>query len=91
MALATLKELGLPHGYRSKSWDEFAGPQAPEMDQIVIGRVRGEVCPVWPGHPAVNIGRFPIRPNIRAARRCGRISAVCDDQKTSRRISATRK
>ena len=26
MALATLKELGLPHtGYRSKSWDEFAG------------------------------------------------------------------
>ena len=36
MALATLKELGLPDaGYRSKSWDEFAGPEAPEIHQIV--------------------------------------------------------
>ncbi|MEC8176317.1 MAG: arsenate reductase ArsC, partial [Pseudomonadota bacterium] len=36
MALATLKELGLINTvYRSKSWEEFATPQAPEMDQIV--------------------------------------------------------
>jgi protein-tyrosine-phosphatase len=54
LALELLEKNHFPlTGLRSKPWEEFAQPDAPQLDFVitVCDQAAGEICPVWPGQP----------------------------------------
>jgi arsenate reductase len=54
LALELLQDQHFPtESLRSKSWEEFSGPNAPHLDFVftVCDKAAAEVCPVWPGQP----------------------------------------
>ena len=69
-ALELLMSLGYDTlSLRSKSWNEFARPGAPQMDIVitVCDDAASEVCPIWPGKPAT--AHWPMRDPAAAAGR----------------------
>ena len=62
LGLQVLKNSGISiDGLRSKTWDEFATPDAPHMDLVitVCDNAASEVCPYWPGQPATAHWGYP--------------------------------
>jgi arsenate reductase (thioredoxin) len=69
-ALRQLESAGIPTaGLRSKSWDEFAGPEAPKLDFVFTDcdNAASEVCPIWPGHPMTAHWGIPDPATVKGA------------------------
>ena len=73
---------------RSKSWDEFAVPGAPEIDFIftVCDSAAGEVCPIWPGKPATAHWGIPDPAGVEGGDEAKRVAFRKAYEQLARRI-----
>lgn len=78
-ALQLLKTLNHDTSFaRSKDWQEFAAPGAPEMNFVftVCDNAANEACPVWPGQP-MTAHWGGARPGRRGRHRRRKTSGLC--------------
>lgn len=88
-ALEQLTEMGYPvESLRSKSWDEFAEPGAPELDFVVTvcDKAAGEVCPLWTGKPVTAHWGFPDPAAVRGSDEEKRAAFAQTMQQIRRRV-----
>lgn len=81
LALDALRAAGVDtSGYRSKSWDEFAGPDAARMRIVitVCDSAAAETCPYWPGSPVKVHWGYPDPSNAPEAERAEAFSRTRD-------------
>ena len=89
-ALELLEKNNFPaHDLRSKSWDEFAQPEAPHFDFVitVCDNAAGEVCPVWPGQPMTAHWGIPDPAAVEGSDETKRRAFVQAMEQLQRRIS----
>ena len=80
-ALDALRAAGVDtSGYRSKSWDEFVGPDAPKMRIVitVCDSAAAETCPYWPGSPVKAHWGYPDPSNAPEAERADAFARTRD-------------
>ncbi|MBB5514208.1 arsenate reductase [Rubricella aquisinus] len=90
-ALEVIKAQGYPAtGYRSKSWDEFSGPDAVRMDGIitVCDNAAGEACPLWLGNPSTAHWGLPDPAAVTGQRDVQRAAYASTHQALAARIDA---
>lgn len=88
-ALELLQQQGFStEGLRSKSWDEFAAPGAPEIDFIftVCDNAAGETCPIWPGRPATAHWGIPDPASVEGGDEAKRAAFRKASEQLARRI-----
>lgn len=90
-ALDTLQHFAYPtHDLRSKSWEEFTGPEAPPIDVVITlcDDAAHEPCPLWPGHPVTYHWGLPDPAAVRGDAEATRLAFLATFESLQRRLAS---